>query len=181
MCVGFSHSGKTTFAKELTKEISDLVNTDNDVIASFLYQNYPLLVFCDYNKQKRTFKNPGLKFLLFKELFKFCLKTGLNVIHSSGNINKGSRNFIKDQAKKNGYKLITVYFNLPKEVILNRIKHSKKDKNIFIHSKSWTEALGRQERIAELPPSKKNTIYFEIKDDSDYKRAFTEIKKILKS
>ncbi len=125
MCVGFSHSGKTTFARKLTKDVPGLINTDNDVIATFLNKNYPLAVFSDYNKQKRDYKNPGLKFLIFKELFKFCLKTRLNIIHSSGNINKDARAFIAREAQKQGYLLVTIYFNLPKEVILNRIKHSK--------------------------------------------------------
>lgn len=180
MCVGFSHSGKTTFARKLAKELPGIVNTDNDDIATFLNAKYPVVVFSKYNKKKRTFKTPGLKFLIFKTLFKFCLKAGLSVIHSSGNINKDARSFISKTAKRHGYKLITIYFNLPKKVILKRIKNSKKNKNIFIWSKTWLEALAKQERMAELPPSKKNTIYFEVKNNIDLKRVFSKVKNLLK-
>jgi len=100
MCVGFTHSGKTTFAKTLVKDIREIVLLDNDEIATFINEKYPLAVFSDYNKVKRTYKEPNLKFLVFQEIFKFCLRAQLNVIHSSGNLGKDSRQFIKSNTKK---------------------------------------------------------------------------------
>ena len=179
MCVGYTHSGKTTFAKELVKDISDIVLIDNDEIACFINEKYPLAVHSSYNSVKRTYKEPNFKFLIFQEVFKFCLRAGLNVIHSSGNLGEDSRRFIKKNAKKYKYKLITVYFNLPKELILKRIQNTKKDTKAFRSSRSWSEILPRQERYAKLPPSKKDTLYFEIQNDEDYKKVLIELNKLL--
>jgi len=179
MCVGYTHSGKTTFAKKLVKDVGEIVLLDNDEIATFINEKYPLAVFSDYNKVKRTYKEPNLKFLLFQEVFKFCLRAGVNVIHSSGNLGKDSRQFIKINTKKYNYKLVTVYFNLPKELISERIKNTKKDTKAFKSSKSWSEILPRQELYAELPPSKMDTIYFEIQNEADYKSVLNELKNLL--
>lgn len=35
MCVGHTHTGKTTFARKLASQISDLVVIDNDDISLF--------------------------------------------------------------------------------------------------------------------------------------------------
>ena len=179
MCVGYTHSGKTTFAKKLVKDVGGIVLLDNDEIATFINEKYSLAVHSSYNSVKRTYKEPNLKFLLFQETFKFCLRAGLNIIHSSGNLGEDSRQFIKFNAKKYNYKLITVYFNLPRELILERIKNTKKDTKAFRSSRNWSEILPRQDLYAKLPPSKKDTIYFEIKNKNDYLKAFKELKKLL--
>ena len=179
MCVGYTHSGKTTFARKLVKELTDIVLLDNDDIASFINSQYPTAVFSDYNKIKRNFKEPNLKFLLSKDILKFCLRAGLNIIHASGNLGKDARLVILNNAKKHNYKIITIYFNLPKELILSRIKITKKSKNCFKLSKSWAQVLKKQELYAELPPTKKNAIYYEIQNLEDYQRVFKELKKLL--
>lgn len=179
MCVGYTHSGKTTFAKKLEKRAKNIVLIDNDEIATFINKKYPLAVFSPYNKIKRTYKEPNFKFLIFQETLKFCLRAGLNIIHASGNLGNDSRTFIKNNVKKYNYKLITVYFNLPKELILERIKNTKKDTKAFRSSKKWSEILPRQESYASLPPSDKKTIYFEIKNPKDYQIVLSELEKLL--
>lgn len=179
MCVGYTHSGKTTFAKDLVKDESNIVLIDNDEIATFINAKYPLAVHSSYNRVKRTYKEPNFKFLLFQEIFKFCLRADLNVIHSSGNLGEDSRKFIKINAKKYNYKLVTIYFNLPRELLLERIKNTKKDTKAFRSSKSWSEILPKQDLYANLPPSNKNTIYFEIKNEKDYQIVSKEVKELL--
>jgi len=181
MCVGYTHSGKTTFARNLEKELKNIVLIDNDDIATFINGKYPLAVFSPYNMVKRTYKEPNFKFLIFQETFKFCLRASLNVIHASGNLGNDSRTFIRNNVKKYNYKLITVYFNLPKELLLERIKNTTKDTKAFRSSKKWSEILPRQELYAKLPPSKKDTIYFEIKDSKDYQEVFKTLKKLFLS
>ena len=44
MTVGKTHSGKTTFARNLEKEITNSVVIDQDNHAEFLQSTYPLLV-----------------------------------------------------------------------------------------------------------------------------------------
>lgn len=179
MLVGYTHSGKTTFAKKLIKSLNDTILIDNDEIASFINKKYPSAVFSPYNKIKRTFKEPNLKFLLSQDIFKFSLRAGLNIIHASGNLGKDARLVITNNAKKYNYKLITVYFNLPRGLIIKRISSTKKGTSAFKSAKSWSEVLVKQDKYAELPPSQKNTIYFEIKDPKDYQKVLKELNKLL--
>lgn len=179
MCVGHTHSGKTTFAKKLEKEVSNLVVIDNDDVACFINEKYPVAVFSSYNKVKRTYKEPNFKFLLSQEIIKFCFRANLNIIHASGNLGNDSRVFMRNNTKKYKYKLITIYFNLPRELLLERIKNTKKDTKAFRSSKKWSEILPKQDLYAELPPSKKNTIYFEIKTKKDYRETYNKVKKLL--
>ena len=179
MCVGYTHSGKTTFARNLEKELTNIVLIDNDDIATFINAKYPVAVFSPYNSVKRTYKEPNFKFLIFQESFKFCLRAGLHVIHASGNLGKDSRIFIRKNVKKYNYKLITIYFNLPKELLLERIKNTKKDTSAFRSSKKWSEILPKQELYAKLPPSRKNTVYFEINKKDDYDKVCKEIIKLI--
>src|SRR3989338_2561269 len=177
MCVGHTHTGKTTFAKKLKKEISNLVIIDNDDIGAFLNDKYSVAVLSPYNKVKRTFREPNFKFLISQDIFKFCLRAGLNVIHSSGNLGKDARLLVKNNAKKYGYNFITIYFNLSKELIKERITNTTKDTKSLWRSNNWLEVMEKQENYAELPPSKRGTIYFEIQNDNDYEKVFSEVRK----
>lgn len=179
MCVGYTHSGKTTFAKKLAKAFPQLVSIDNDEIAHFVKEKYQAAVLSEYNKSKRSLKDPNLKFLLWKDVYNFCLNTGLSIVLSNGNLGKDIRDLIFLRAKAKGYTVITVYFNLEHEVILRRLKESKKSIKMFVRSKNWQEVLDNQKGYAELPPSKKNTIYFEINKDDDYRLVAKEIEKLL--
>ncbi len=179
MCVGYTHSGKTTFAKKIAKTVSNLVLIDTDEIASFVMERYPAAVLSLHNKQKRDFRNPNLKFLLWKGVLKFCLDAGVNVMLSNGNLGKDIRSLICRTAKANGYKVVTVYFNIPTETVASRIKSSKKSTKMFVHSKKWQVVLDKQKGYAELPPSKKDTTYFEIQKNADYGLVETGIVRLL--
>lgn len=179
MCVGHTHTGKTTFAKKLAKQIPDLVIIDNDEVSSFLNDKYKVAVLSDYNKKKRTYKEPNFKFLISQDILKFCMRAGLNIIQSSGNLGKDSRKVLKENAKNHGYEVITVYFNLSKNIISSRLKNTKKTTKSLWRSKDWFEVMKRQEDYAELPPSKKDTIYFEIVENKDYKKVSNELISLL--
>lgn len=180
MFVGHTHSGKTTLAKKIEKTASNVVLVDTDEIASFVMDHYPAAVRSEHNKLKRNFKSPNLKFLLWKNVLGFCLDSGVNVILSNGNLGKDIRTLISRKAKSKGYKLITVYINLPNEAIAGRIKASKKCTKMFVRSKNWQEIFDKQKGYAELPPSKRNTIYFEINNSADYRFVEKEIVRTLR-
>ena len=179
MCVGYTHSGKTTFAKKLTKAFPHLVSIDNDEIAQFVKEKYQTAVLSEYNKSKKSLKDPNLKFVLWKDVYNFCLNTGLSIILSNGNLGKDIRDLVFRRAKANWYTVITIYFNLDHEVIMRRLKESKKSIKMFVRSKNWQEVHDNQKGYAELPPSKKNTVYFEINKDADYRVVAKEIEKLL--
>ena len=82
VCVGYTHTGKNTFAKKLIKSSENLINIDNDEIALFLNEKFKPAVFSSYSKQKKTHGKNVLKYLIIKDIFKFCLRTGHNIILS---------------------------------------------------------------------------------------------------
>ena len=177
MCVGYTHSGKTTFAKKLVKKHPSTVQIDSDEIAVFLRESYPSVVESLYNKNRPDFSN--LKMVFFKEVYRFSLNTGFNIILSNGNIADKFRAFISEEAKKHQYILVTIYFNLSEEIILDRLEGTKKSSNVFIQSKNWIEVFSRQKEYAQLPPSKEDTIYFEIKSDVDQEVVIEEVGKLI--
>ena len=177
MCVGHTHSGKTIFAKELVKKYPNTIQIDSDEIAVFTREKYPLVVTSAYNKNRPDFKN--LKITLFSDVYDFSLNAGFNIILSNGNIAQKMRSFVSRQARKYDYTLVTVYFNLPHEVILERLKNTTKSTNVLLQSKSWIESFERQKNYAQLPPSKRNTIYFEIQKDADKEFVMKEIGKLI--
>ncbi len=180
MCVGYTHSGKTTFSKKLAKNQKNTVLIDNDEIAAFLNSKYPAVTFSDYNKIKRDFTEPNLKFLVFKDLLNYSLRADVNVVLSNGNLGKDIRDLVTNYAKKYSYQVIMIYFKISKETIKSRIEKTTKGSKSFLLSKNWSEVLIKQEKYAELPPSKtKIHHYFEIEKDADYKKVLSEIKTIL--
>jgi predicted kinase len=180
MCVGLTHSGKTTFSKKLTKKHPDMVLIDNDAIATFINKNYPAVSFSEYNKIKRNFKEPNFKFLLFKAILDFALRTGINIVLSNGNLGKDIRNLVITLAKKYSYKVTIIYFDLSRQVIKERIAKTGKGTSSFLRSKKWEDVLTKQVQYAELPPSKAQAAYyFEIKRASDTKKVLSELDTLL--
>lgn len=178
MCVGHTHSGKTTFAQKLVQKIPDIAMIDSDEIAAFLNTKYPLITDSQYNKTKSDVTKSGLKGIVFKDVYTFALKTGVGLVLSNGNLSKAIRSFVISNAKKHGYQVVLVYFNFPKEIILERLKNSNKNTNVFIISKNWQEVFERQEKIAEFPPSKRGVTYFEMKSPEDEKIVLENIEKL---
>ena len=179
MCVGFTHSGKTTFAQKLKKKNKNLVIIDNDNIANFINEEYKEIVFSSFNFEKKNYRDPGLKFHLSKEILIFALKAKLNIIHASGNLGRDAQKFIEKSAKKYSYKLITVYFNFPENFILSRIRVTTKSKKCFRLSWDWHDVLKKQKIYAQLPPCSTD-MYFEIKNIKDYNKTLKKLALILK-
>ncbi len=179
MCVGHTHSGKTTFAKKLVEDNKNIVIIDNDVIADFIATTYPTFVKSDYNKSKKTLEDPNLKFLLWKQVLNFGLATGQHIILSNGNLGKDIRDYVRGVTDKNKYNLVTVYFNLPRDVLVKRIEKTNKDTAIFITSKNWSQVFDNQETYAVLPPDKDTSYYFEINDPSEADKVLISITQII--
>lgn len=179
MCVGYSHSGKTTFAKKLKKATKNTVVIDNDDIALFVNQRYPEVALSQFNISKKSFKDPNFKFTVYQGILDFCLRAGSNVILSNSNLGSDIRSIIKRQAKKYHYTLVTLFFNLPENIVVERAKKSRKNHAVFMQAKDWSDVLRLQKAYAKLPPSKSGTMYFEIKNSSESKIVFRQLQKML--
>ncbi|MFZ2150981.1 MAG: AAA family ATPase [Candidatus Absconditicoccaceae bacterium] len=180
MTVGKTHSGKTTFGKELAINLKKTCVLDSDVLAEFLKTTYPSLYNVDYNRDSNELtQGYYLKLSLMIDIFKRALKTDVTIISTAANSNKGIRRRARILTHRAGRKLIMVYFNRPEKVLLNRIASSSRSKLCLTHSKDFKDLLlNRQSKVFEIPDSKEADVFFEINDDKSWKDVQLKILKL---
>ena len=106
MTVGKTHSGKTTFAKTLEKNVTNSVVIDQDNHAAFLNTYYkPLLPKTANNK---------LKYGLTQMIVDYAVKeTDSHLILCNSNRDIHGRKKFLTYYKSLGFSTIIVYFNIP--------------------------------------------------------------------
>ncbi|KKZ99353.1 hypothetical protein B4147_3937 [Bacillus wiedmannii] len=138
--VGKTHSGKTTFAKELEKKLSHSFVMDQDNQAEFINTYYEKL---QPNEGPNTFKHGLSKFIVdyAKE------HTNLHLIISNSNRSKNGRLYLLNELfPQNEYVRILVHFDVPDDVLYERVARSTRSTNIFRGSySSFKEVLNRQQ------------------------------------
>jgi predicted kinase len=167
MTIGKTHSGKTTFGRELAQRIEPCCLLDFDEVAEFLKDKYPNLYSHDY--QEGTYELTSgyhLKIAVMLEVYKFALKTDLPIVFTSANATKQIRQEISRLAKESGRTTILVYFNFSDKILLKRIKSGQRfgdDKNkinIFVNF-----LTNIQNRRFEIPNQAEADYYFEVNED----------------
>ena len=138
--VGKTHSGKTTFAEALEKELSHSFVMDQDNQAEFINTHYEKL---QPAKGPNTFKHGLSKFIVdyAKE------HTNLHLIISNSNRSKNGRLYLLNELfPQNEYVRILVHFEIPDDVLYERVARSTRSTNIFRGSySSFKEVLNRQQ------------------------------------
>ncbi|KAB2443976.1 ATP-binding protein [Bacillus luti] len=138
--VGKTHSGKTTFARELEKELPHSFVMDQDNQAEFINTHYEKL---QPAKGPNTFKHGLSKFIVdyAKEY------TNLHLIICNSNRSKNGRLYLLNELfPQNEYVRILVYFDIPDDVLYERVVRSKRSTNIFRGDySSFKEVLNRQQ------------------------------------
>ncbi len=168
MFIGKTHSGKTTFAKELEKINKDILVLEADPIALFMRENFPKLREMDNKEHIGKFQNVSLKYKLFLLLLEFSMSFGKTIILSNSNMYKSGRKLIFNLAKKFGYKIIGVYFDFPEDFLLKRIKKSKRTTKILRVSKNFNDLIINQRTRMEIPTSKEFDLFYVIKSENDF-------------
>ncbi|WP_179865910.1 ATP-binding protein [Bacillus wiedmannii] len=138
--VGKTHSGKTTFAKELEKELPHSFVMDQDNQAEFINTYYEKLQPAE---GANTFKHGLSKFIVdyAKEY------TNLHLIICNSNRSKNGRLYLLNELfPQNKYVRILVHFDIPDDVLYERVARSTRSTNIFRGSySSFKEVLDRQQ------------------------------------
>ncbi|MCH4568556.1 ATP-binding protein [Bacillus sp. ES1-5] len=138
--VGKTHSGKTTFAKELEKKLPHSFVMDQDNQAEFINTHYEKL---QPDEGPNTFKHGLSKFIVdyAKEY------TNLHLIICNSNRSKNGRLYLLNELfPQNKYVRILVHFDIPDEVLYERIARSTRSTNIFrCDYSSFKEVLDRQQ------------------------------------
>ncbi|MGW6193341.1 AAA family ATPase [Bacillus cereus] len=138
--VGKTHSGKTTFARALEKELPHSFVMDQDNQAEFINTHYEKL---QPTEGPNTFKHGLSKFIVdyAKEY------TNLHLIICNSNRSRNGRMYLLNELfKHEEYVRIFVHFDIPDEVLYERVARSKRSTNIFRGNyTSFKEVLNRQQ------------------------------------
>ncbi|MDT3496392.1 ATP-binding protein [Bacillus toyonensis] len=138
--VGKTHSGKTTFAKVLEKELPHSFVMDQDNQAEFINTHYEKL---QPTEGPNTFKHGLSKFIVdyARE------HTSLHLIICNSNRSKNGRFYLLNELfPQNEYVRILVHFDIPDDVLYERVARSTRSTNIFRGGYSnFKEVLDRQQ------------------------------------
>lgn len=138
--VGKTHSGKTTFAHQLEKQLQRAVVIDQDNHAEFVNAYY---------KSLRPVKGPNtLKYAITNTIVDYAVRmTDAHLIMSNSNRNKKGRLELLRYFREQQFESVLVHFDLPDSLLQERTLESGRSKAIFRTASSFTEVLNRQ--IAE--------------------------------
>ncbi|ANY76272.1 ATP-binding protein [Paenibacillus ihbetae] len=172
MTVGKTHSGKTTFAKELESVLQQAIVIDQDNHAEFINSHYKKLL---------PIEGPNtLKFSVTNAIVKYAIEqSNFHIILSNSNLNKSGRTNVLRHFRDKGFESIIVYFDLPIDLLKERVIQTQRSKDLFRSASSFLEVLERQEKSTEIGPSKDEANYlFDIKDSSNNMDIIQQIKVI---
>lgn len=136
--VGKTHSGKTTFALTLEKELVNSVVIDQDNHAAFLQTYYQSLL------PKQGSNN--IKYAITQTIVHHAvLETNCHLILCNSNRNRKDRKGLIDYYQKNGFTTILVQLELPNHILKERIKDSKRSTSVLRVASTFEEVLSRQQ------------------------------------
>ncbi|MBJ8054934.1 ATP-binding protein [Bacillus cereus] len=173
--VGKTHSGKTTFARALEKELPNSFIMDQDNQAKFINTYYEKL---QPTEGPNTFKHGLSKFIVdyAKEY------TNLHLIICNSNRSRNGRMYLLNELfKKEEYIRILIDFDIPDDVLYERVARSKRNTNIFRGNySSFEEVLVRQQAESLLedvidPVENEADYLFVINDSEEVKSTIKEI------
>ncbi|WIV20253.1 ATP-binding protein [Paenibacillus polygoni] len=161
MTVGKTHSGKTTFAKELESVLQQSIVIDQDNHAEFINTHY---------KKLRPTEGPNtLKFSVTNTIVNYAIEqSNLHIILSNSNLNKSGRVNLLQYFHEKGFKSMIVYFDLPSDLLKDRVTQTGRSKAVFRNASSFLEVLERQEQSLEIQPSIDEANYLFVIKDPDH-------------
>jgi deoxyadenosine/deoxycytidine kinase len=139
MTVGKTHSGKTTFAKALEKELHNSVVIDQDNHAEFLHTYYqPLLPKNGSNL---------IKYALTKTIVEYAVnETDYHLILCNSNRSRAGRLKRLEHYHHKGFTSILVHFDISEHVLKERIAKSNRSTTVLRTASTFEEVLTRQEK-----------------------------------
>jgi tRNA uridine 5-carbamoylmethylation protein Kti12 len=138
--VGKTHSGKTTFANALEKQLPNSFVMDQDNNAEFINTYYKNL---QPKQGPNTFKHSLSKLIVdyAKENTDFHF-----IICNSNRFRKGRLYLLEELFNTDNFVRILVHFDIPDDILQKRVSQSQRSTNIFRGSfKSFEEVLVRQQ------------------------------------
>ncbi|MBW3111655.1 ATP-binding protein [Bacillus sp. MCCB 382] len=173
--VGKTHSGKTTFAKALESSLENSLLMDQDNTADFLNTYYKNLL----PKQGPN----TLKHSISKVIVEYAKEhTDCHIIACSANrTRKGRTYLLEDIYDKDKFVRILVHFEIPDDILQERVRNSKRNKNILRGSySSFEEVLisqqgGSMNKDVVNPEDGEADYLFVIRDHKEVDSVINEI------
>lgn len=177
MTVGKTHSGKTTFAKALEQKLKNAFVMDQDNHAEFINTYY---------RKLQPEEGPNtLKHDLTKVIVDYAIKyTDYHLIVCNSNRSRSGRlHLLRGLYNPKQFVRILVHFDIPDDILRERVKNSKRSTNIFRFAFDFEEVLERQEADSQsedisVPGEDEADYLFEMKDNAEKKSVINKIVRI---
>lgn len=178
LTVGKTHSGKTTFARSLEKELKSSMVIDQDNHAEFIHSYYKAL--------EPTYGPNTLKHAISKLIVNYAIEhTEYHLIICNSNRNRKDRSYLLEELfPKEDFIQIIVHFDIPYEVLEDRVTKSKRSTNIFRGSYSNFEEVLEKQQTDSLKEDVSDPVegeadhLFVIKDKTEAESIILEILQI---
>ncbi len=160
--VGKTHSGKSTFARDLEKHLNHSIVIDQDVHAEFINTYYEKML---PESGPNTFK-----YAITKTIVDYAVEeTNAHLILCNSNRNERIRMNLLARFHELGFKSIIVDFDLPDDILRTRIAESTRSTKIFRSASTFEEVLERQksENNVSQPMSGDADHLFVVRDPED--------------
>jgi predicted kinase len=131
---GPTHSGKTTFGKQLRAALGDqakFIHIDNDVVDEFIKENYNNLRTDQAILATRTPSNPDLRLLIPQLTAGYALKEGYSVIATAAHPKRVIRRKYYQIARRSGAKVVLLMFRIDEVQAMRRIEQNSRDAAIL--------------------------------------------------
>ena len=171
--VGKTHSGKTTFAKALEEELKNSVVIDQDNHALFINTYYKNLI---PSSGANT-----IKYAITETTVNFALEhSDDHLIICNSNLNRNGRLSLLKHFHDKGLVSILIHFDLPEQVLRERVTNSSRSTNIFRSSSTFVEVLSKQLAVSHngdiVDPTEDEADYlFKIKNSEDVQLVINKI------
>ncbi|MFD2829503.1 ATP-binding protein [Corticicoccus populi] len=172
--VGMTHSGKSSFAEKLESRLDNSFVLDQDNHAAFINTYYQKL-------QPKNGTNT-LKHSITDLLTDYAIvNTDLHFITCSSNLVKKGRTYLLETFyNKELFTRILVYFDIPHDILKNRVKNSVRNTNIFRGDyTNFEQVLTRQineNYLTDAQPSAEEADYlFVVKNNDEVDSIIKEI------
>ena len=172
--VGMTHCGKTTFAKNLERQLPDSVVIDRDNQAEFINSHYQALL---PKQGANTIKN-----VLTRAIVDYAInETSLHVIQCNANRSRKGRSDLLGRFHQKGFTSVLVHFKIPDHILRERIAASQRSTSIIRTRSNFAEVLDMQlkDSDASVPMPSEAHHLFTIQDSAEVESIIQEIVKIV--
>ncbi|WP_409292998.1 ATP-binding protein [Peribacillus sp. SCS-37] len=173
---GKTHSGKTTFARELEQKLDHSIVIDQDNHAAFINTYYRKLLPKD---------GPNtIKYAITQTIADYAVKeTDFHLIICSSNLSRKGRTALLSYYRNQGFSTVLVSFQISEDILRERVKNSSRSTDIFRSAASFQEVLARQSAESlqadkGAPSEDEADYFFEIKSSEEVREVISTITNI---